>query len=135
MSDVERIRVVAAVIERDGCLLVAQRPANKRHGNLWEFPGGKVEPLETTLDAIRRELDEELGVEVIAVGEVVRAYADTGSPYVIEFTATRISGTPTAHEHQQLAWVTPAELIELNLAPSDRRFADAYAKGEITLWI
>ena len=50
---------MAAVIERDGKLLVCRRPGHKRHGGLWEFPGGKLEPGETIVDAARRELDEE----------------------------------------------------------------------------
>ena len=57
------MRVLATVIRRDGRLLVCQRPSHKRHGGLWEFPGGKVEPGESDLAASRRELAEELGVE------------------------------------------------------------------------
>jgi 8-oxo-dGTP pyrophosphatase MutT (NUDIX family) len=56
--------VLAAVIRRQDRYLVCRRPAHKRHGGLWEFPGGKLEPGETLLEAARRELREELGAEV-----------------------------------------------------------------------
>lgn len=65
------IRVVASVIEHEGRLLVCKRPAHKRHGGLWEFPGGKVEPEESDFKAVERELEEELGVRVREVGPVV----------------------------------------------------------------
>jgi len=64
------IRVLASVIQRDNRLLVFRRPLDKRHGGLWEFPGGKVREGESDLDAARRELREELGVEVTGVGAV-----------------------------------------------------------------
>jgi mutator protein MutT len=63
------IPVLAAVIRRDGRLLVARRPAHKRHGGLWEFPGGKVEEGESWADAAARERKEELGVDVARTGE------------------------------------------------------------------
>jgi mutator protein MutT len=61
-------RVVAAVIQRNDQYLLCQRPAHKRHGGLWEFPGGKVHDGETDFDAISRELTEELEVGVVRVG-------------------------------------------------------------------
>jgi 8-oxo-dGTP diphosphatase len=64
------IRVLASVIERDHRLLVCRRPLDKRHGGLWEFSGGKVREGESDLEAARRELREELAVEVTGVGAV-----------------------------------------------------------------
>lgn len=115
-------RVVAAVVVRDGRYLVCRRPAQKRHGGLWEFPGGKLEPDESILDAARRELAEELGVEVRSVGELLYAIHDPGSEFVIEFHPVEIDGTPVPLEHSALAWVTPGELAAYALAPSDREF-------------
>jgi mutator protein MutT len=63
------IRVIAAVLARGEKLLVCQRPPHKRHGGLWEFPGGKVEAGEDDETAARRELAEELGIEVESVGD------------------------------------------------------------------
>ena len=64
------IRVLASVIQRHDRFLVCRRPLHKRHGGLWEFPGGKVKDGETDLEVARRELAEELGVHVTAVRSV-----------------------------------------------------------------
>jgi len=116
------VQVVAAVIERRGCFLVAQRPCHKRHGGLWEFPGGKLQPGEDFLAAVRRELAEELGVEVRSVGPVESSIADPASVFVINFARTEIIGEPVAREHDALAWVAPADLLGYQLAPSDRQY-------------
>jgi mutator protein MutT len=119
----EKIQVMAAVITRDDQFLLCQRPAHKRHGGLWEFPGGKVEPGETQLSAVQRELHEELGVDVTAVGDVEFSIADPGSEFVIQFLRVTIVGEPRCLEHASLAWVSPAELLGAPLAPSDRHYA------------
>ncbi len=116
------IRVVAAVARRGDRLLVCQRPAHKRHGGLWEFPGGKVEPGEDDAAALRRELHEELGVAVTAVGPEAFAHHDAGSPFLIAFIPVEIEGEPACHEHQALAWATLAELAAMALAPTDRAY-------------
>lgn len=118
-----RVLVVAAVIHREGRYLVCRRPAHKRHGDLWEFPGGKAMPGETRADAVRRELAEELELRAEAVGDVLLSAADEGSPYVIEFIAASAEGTPVLHEHSDVGWFTPEELHALALAPADARFA------------
>lgn len=110
------------MVERAGRFLVARRPAHKRHGGLWEFPGGKLLDGETLLDAARRELAEELAVQVAALGRERFRAADPGTPYLILFVEARIEGEPRALEHEELAWLTPAELEDLPLAPSDARF-------------
>jgi 8-oxo-dGTP diphosphatase len=117
------IPVVACVIEREGRVLVCQRPSHKRHGGLWEFPGGKQEAGETRLAAARRELGEELGVEVTAVGPVAFAIVDPGSSFRIEFVPTTAEGEPRAREHPRIEWVGDAELLALPLAPSDAVYA------------
>jgi mutator protein MutT len=117
------VHVVAAVVRRYGRLLVCQRPAYKRHGGLWEFPGGKLEEGEDILSAARRELAEELDVVVRTVEEQEFSIADPGSHFVIEFHPVEIDGEPKCLEHSALAWVTSAELLTLPLAPSDRQFA------------
>ena len=117
------IRVVAAVVHRNGRLLLCKRPLHKRHGGLWEFPGGKVEADESIYAAAHRELSEELGVEVTAVGELAFAIQDPGSPYVIEFHPVDIQGQPRCMEHTAIQWVNSGELLALPLAPSDRQYA------------
>ncbi len=117
-----KVRVVAAVIEKDGKVLVCQRPTHKRHGGLWEFPGGKVERGESDFEAVARELAEELGVRVREVGPAAFSSADPGSDFVIDFLPVEIEGEPVCLEHATLAWVGDGELLSLALAPSDRRF-------------
>lgn len=117
-------RVIAAVIANGEKFLVCQRAPHKRHGRRWEFPGGKLEPGEDDETAARRELAEELGLQVESVGEVEFEVADAGSPFVIAFVPVEASGTPVCHEHTALAWGTPSELALLPLAPSDRRYVE-----------
>lgn len=117
------IRVLAAVIQRGGRYLVCRRPSHKRHGGLWEFPGGKLEPGEGLEEAARRELEEELGVSVSQVSEPVYAASDPGSAFLIEFTPVCVSGLPQALEHDEIRWVTVEDLESLELAPADARFA------------
>ena len=113
------------MISEGGRYLVGQRPSHKRHGGLWEFPGGKIEPRESDLDAARRELREELGVEVQAVLPAVFVSRDGNSEFVIEFVPTIIAGEPQPIEHSALTWATEAELTTMDLAPSDRRFVES----------
>lgn len=123
------IRVVAAVVERSGRYLLGRRPADKRHGGLWEFPGGKLRPGESLLDGARRELDEELAVGCLECGTTAWSGRDPGSVYLIEFVPVRIDGEPRAREHAEIGWFTPAELLEMALAPSDRAFAERLAEA------
>lgn len=116
------IHVVAAVIRDGERVLVALRPPHKRHGSLWEFPGGKIDALETREEAVRREMREELGVEVLSVGAPQLSVGDPGSEFVIEFIPTEIRGTPEPLEHTELRWGLPKDLLEIPLAPSDRNF-------------
>ena len=118
-----RVAVIAAVIQRGDKYLLGQRPESKRHGGLWEFPGGKVHDGESRLEAIRRELAEELALKVVRIERLLFSVVDKGSPYVIEFVETIIEGTPIPYEHSEIAWLTIGELDELRLAPADAAFA------------
>lgn len=121
--------VVAAVIRRDTTYLVALRPPEKRHGDLWEFPGGKVRDGESSADALGRELAEELGVRVTDTGALLFQRRDPGSPYLIRFVETTIEGEPRAREHRAVRWAGRGELAELALAPADAAFVDEVVLG------
>jgi len=123
MSDL--IHVVAAVIQRGDTYLICRRPEEKRHGGLWEFPGGKFDHEETAFEAVARELTEELGVSTLSVGPLLYSVHDPASPFVIQFYPVRISGEPQALEHSELAWMSPEEMRSRELAPSDRAFVNA----------
>ena len=120
------IRVVAAVIENKRRYLVCKRPGNKRHGGLWEFPGGKIHPDESDFDAVQRELSEELNVHTIAVGDTLYEVRDPGTEFLIVFKDVRIIGTPQPLEHTDLHWATALELTGYRLAPSDEVFVHRY---------
>ncbi len=117
--------MVAAVIRKGDTFLLARRPLRKRHGGLWEFPGGKVAEGEGETAALARELQEELGVRLLRSREVEAAIRDPGSPFEIRFRSAEIEGTPRALEHVELRWVTRTEALALELAPSDRRFLES----------
>ncbi len=117
------VPVVCAVIERDGRVLVAQRPPHKLLPLKWEFPGGKVEPGEEAADAIVREIREELGC-AIHVTQALPPFVHDYKTVVIEmipFRCTLAPGSPEPHphEHVAVAWVTPAELQAYDLAAAD----------------
>jgi 8-oxo-dGTP diphosphatase len=119
------IHVLAAVITRDGRWLLARRPKAKRHGGLWELPGGKLRDGESLAAAAARELAEELGVQVTGVGEPRASLRDPGSPYLVHFCPVEIVGEPRALEHPEVRWVTPEEARKLPLSPTDRTFLDS----------
>lgn len=116
------VRVIAAVIQRGDRFLVCQRPLHKRHGGLWEFPGGKVEVGETDRQAIERELREELGLEVVSTAPEVFSLQDPGSLFLIVFVPVEVTGEPECREHAALKWGCLEELADIPLAPSDARF-------------
>lgn len=119
------VPVVAAVVERNGRFLVALRPEHKRHGGLWEFPGGKVAPGESEAEALGRELAEELGIRVVSVGPRLFRERDDGSPFSVRFLRVEIKGEPKAREHDEIRWAGPPDLLGLPLAPADAGFVRA----------
>lgn len=96
---------------------------HKRHGGLWEFPGGKAEEGEDWASALRRELKEELQVDVTGVDDVLFSYADPGSSFVIHFLPCTIAGEPVHREHPAIQWVRKDALLDYPLAPADEEFA------------
>lgn len=117
------IHVVAAVLEDGaGRVLLAQRPATAHQGGLWEFPGGKVEPAESAGEALRRELREEIAVEVRAHRPLIRvrhAYADR-TVLLDVHRVTEYAGEPIGLEGQPLAWVAPEDLHRYPMPAADR---------------
>src|SRR5438552_5379897 len=120
------IVLVAAValIDPDGRVLLAQRPEGKHMAGLWEFPGGKVHAGETPETALIRELDEELGIDVVA--SCLAPFTFASHPYpefhllMPLYVCRKWSGIVTAREGQRLAWVRPARLTEYPMPPADK---------------
>jgi 8-oxo-dGTP diphosphatase len=122
--------VVAAAIERDGRYLAARRTKPDWAAGRWEFPGGKVEPGESEVDALVREIREELGVE-IAVGIRVPGEWSLHDDLVLHlYVATLIDGDPQPLEHHdELRWLTPDEFDDLSWLESDIDAVRALARG------
>ena len=112
------MNVVAAAIVRDGRLLAARRTRPSRHAGGWEFPGGKVEPGEDDASALRRECEEELGIE-ITVGPRLGEATD-GDIRIVLYGATSERGEPAPLEdHDALRWLAPDELDSVAWLPID----------------
>jgi 8-oxo-dGTP diphosphatase len=116
------ITVVAAVIrDADGRVLLTQRPQDRHMGGLWEFPGGKINGGETPSEALVRELDEELGIEVAVERPLTFAvHEEPGLRILLLFYGARIiSGEPHGHEGQAVEWVPVVELPSYPTPPAD----------------
>ena len=113
--------VVAALIWNKDRFMICQRPAHKARGLLWEFVGGKVEPGETTEQALIRECQEELAV-TLSVGDVfmdvVHEYPDL-TVHLTLFNATIAEGEPQKLEHNDIQWITPSEILNYEFCPAD----------------
>jgi 8-oxo-dGTP diphosphatase len=112
-----------ALIDVDGRVLLAQRPAGKPMAGLWEFPGGKVENGERPEDSLIRELKEELGIVVSEACLAPLTFASHSYPefhlLMPLFVCRRWDGTVTPREGQRLAWVRPNRLREYPMPPAD----------------
>ena len=115
--------VALALRDESGRLLLQRRPDHKHHGGLWEFPGGKVEPLESPRLALVREIAEELGIRIEPELLVPGLMADEGAGgrvVLFLYSAESWRGTITPHEGQEWGWFTRPDACLLPLAPMDR---------------
>ena len=112
-----------ALIDADGRVLLAQRPAGKSMAGLWEFPGGKIEAGETPEQSLIRELEEELGIIVKEACLAPLTFASHSYPdfhlLMPLYVCRRWDGTVTARERQSLAWVRPNRLRDYPMPPAD----------------
>ncbi len=119
---------MAAAIVHAGAVLSAQRSAPPELAGLWEFPGGKVEPGETEIEALIRECREEIGVTITPgrfLGEVPNPY-DTGSIRLWSAVLTDpAEGPPVALEHLELRWLGAEDLSTVEWLPGNRQFEAA----------
>jgi len=115
--------VAVALIDKDGRVLLAQRPAGKSMEGLWEFPGGKVEPGETPEHALIRELQEELGIDTWQSCLAPLTFASHQYPdfhlLMPLFACRKWNGVPVGKEGQQLAWARPNQLRDYPMPPAD----------------
>ena len=115
-------QVAAAVIEKDSKVLIAKRRKKDTLGGKWEFPGGKIEPGETPEECLKRELKEELDIEV----EIGRFLLSTVFRYflipveLLVYKVKYISGDFKTNEHDEIRWVAPEKLKDYDLTGADR---------------
>jgi len=117
--------VVAAVIERDGRILIGQRKRTGQHPLKWEFPGGKVEPGESPEAAVVRELEEELAIRARVEREIMRyEYQYPGRPPIllIFYRVTEFTGEPMNLDFEQIAWVARPSLGDYDFLEGDAEF-------------
>ena len=131
MEDRKITEVVAALIWDGGRFMICQRPAHKARGLLWEFVGGKVEPGETKEQALVRECREELAV-TLSVGEefmeVVHTYPDITVRLTL-FHGAISEGEPQKLEHNDIRWITPAEIPQYDFCPADEEILERIIKA------
>ena len=115
-------KVTAAVIEKDGKILIARRKGEDALGGKWEFPGGKLEPGETPEECLKRELREELGIET----EVKAFLCSSSFAYrhiaveLLAYKTVYVSGEITLHEHDRVEWIPPEALDEYDFSEADK---------------
>lgn len=125
------VEVVAAIIRKDGKMLITQRPDDVHLARLWEFPGGKVETGESLGSALRREIREELGLD-IAVGDEFYSveHEYPGKTVRLHFFNCVIEeGKPEALGVADLRWVLPAELVHYEFPPADAKLIETLSTG------
>ncbi len=127
--------VVAALVWEGDKFMICQRPAHKARGLLWEFVGGKVEQGESREEALIRECREELAV-TLSVGElfmdVVHEYPDL-TVHLSLYHAAIAEGVPQKLEHNDIRWITPAEIPDYDFCPADveilQKITEEYGNG------
>jgi mutator protein MutT len=122
--------VVAALIEREGRLLIAQRRPDGQHPLKWEFPGGKVEPEEAPEAALARELEEELKIQARIGREITRyEYQYSGRPPIllIFYRVVDFEGEPCNLVFEQIRWESPQRLGEYDFLEGDADFIRRYS--------
>lgn len=118
------VLVAAAVlVDPDGRVLLAQRPAHKPMGGLWEFPGGKIEPGETPEAAVMRELEEELAISTWSSCLAPLTFASHAYPdfhlLMPVFVCRKWQGVPRSREGQRLSWARPQALRDYPMPEAD----------------
>ena len=119
--------VAVALIDDRGRILLQQRRADRQHGGLWEFPGGKIEPRETAIAGLIREIAEELGIAVQQRDLAWLARAEDAAAGIVIglYTCRRWTGTLQCLDAAAIGWFAPADMLALPMPPLDRPLAEA----------
>ena len=126
MSNIPLLQVVVGVITRDDQVLLSLRPEGKPYAGYWEFPGGKIHAGESELEALTRELEEELGIKVTSASSLFEhkhTYVDRKVLLSI-WQVDAFSGDPKGLENQQLQWFGWHEITNLRLLAANYAIID-----------
>jgi 8-oxo-dGTP diphosphatase len=130
------IKVVAAVIQRNGRILIGQRRKTDSHGLKWEFPGGKVERGESPPAALQRELEEELGIQARIgpeIGRHIHEYPRRASIMLIFYSVKEFGGEPQNLAFEAIVWEEPTRLTSYDFLEGDVAFIRRLAAGHVRL--
>jgi 8-oxo-dGTP diphosphatase len=127
-----RVEVVAAIVRRNGKILITRRLDHVHLGGLWEFPGGKVEAEESLEGALLREIREELGIKIDVGPEIFTIEHDypTKSVRLHFFNCSVIQGEPRPLDVSDLRWVTPSQLADFEFPLADAELIQKLIAGE-----
>lgn len=123
------LEVSCALIVEQGRLLAARRSSSMNHAGQWELPGGKIEPGESPESCLRREIREELGIEIanlVALAPVEHTYPSQRHIRLRPYLCRWQSGSLYPREHSEVRWLTVSELLDLNWLEADRPVLDMY---------
>ena len=127
--------VVAALIWKHGKILICQRTRHQVMPLKWEFPGGKIEEGEQPRDALRRELDEELGINAVIGDEVTRIRHEYPNHSAVElrfYGVLEYSGEMENRIFREIRWAEPAELPAFDFLEADLELVKDLAEGKLT---
>lgn len=129
------INVTAAILERDGKILLAKRSSTSSLPNKWEFPGGKIETGETPEECLQRELSEEFKIDVTIgdfFSESIYDYEHV-SVLLVAYRVYTDESIVIMNAHDEVQWVPADQLLEYDLAPADVPIAQKIRSGEIVI--
>ncbi len=127
------LQVVAAIIQREGRVLICRRRADQAHPLKWEFPGGKVEPQESPSAALTRELEEELEIRGAAGEEIARyefSYPGKSPVELIFFRVTSYQGEPRNLIFEEMRWEPAGRFGDFDFVEGDREFIRTFSQSE-----
>lgn len=127
------LQVIAGVLYNEHQqILIAKRPLNKPLGGLWEFPGGKIEHSETPFVALKRELFEEIGINVIAAEPFTEITypSEKHLLHLLVWKVSEFSGVARGREGQEIRWESKAKLMHYDFPPANKTIIDLLAKVE-----
>lgn len=138
MNNIEQpdiIRVTAAILVKDGEVIIAKRKAGLKFADKWEFPGGKIEVNETPEQCLKREMKEEFDIDV-SIGEYLGSSIYRYDHISIELLAYRTfwkGGSIILNDHDEIKWVSLEQLDEFDFVPADIAFVEKLRNGEIVI--